>query len=203
MKTEHYKQEFQKAVFQTIAENYLVPFELNLFVNHNLYRNNTTYEIIYTAILKLYGESDNSIDLNNVKGQCLSFHRQISEIIKDTLQINSILTIGYVNFNGQDFYKFEKINNNLFRVQADKREVVDIHVWLTLPSYEIIDVTFLAHITYVNSTPEMKEKLKKATDFPYYFGSANFLYLNELISYHPKYVGEDILKKNGFIRQAT
>ena len=201
--TELYKQELAKAVHNTATENYLVPSELNLFGKHEPYRNNETYQALCEFFFNLYGEPDNTIDLTKVTGQCINLHIEISKVIKQKLEINSILTIGYVNIAGQDFYKFEKFDSNLFRVQADKKEVVDIHAWLTLPSYEIIDLTFLAHISYVSSTPEKKEQLKKATSFPYYFGSPDFLYSDELVIYHPKYVGEDILRKNRFKNTTT
>ena len=164
-----------------------------------MYRNDAAYERVCQLFAGRYAKPDNTVDLSQVKGRCLQFHVEMSNAMRQVFNLNSVLTIGYVTYHGQDFYKFDSISSKLTRVQADGKHVIDIHVWLTLPSYEIIDFTLLAHMAYIHSSPEKKERLKSATDFPYYFGSAAFLHSDEGVAYHPRYVGEDVLRKNGFI----
>lgn len=200
MTSKQYIQELSEAAIRTATEKYLLPAEMQVLGKYKPYRSNDTYEAIYQLFIKRFGEIDGTVDLTKVKGQCLNFHFQMSSVIRQLFDVPTILTIGYVTFLDQDFYKFETVNSHLVRqMPGSKNQVIDIHAWLTFPSFEILDLTFMAHYHYVKATPETKEKLKKATDFPYYFGSADNLYKEENIIYHPKYIGEDVLRKNGFL----
>ena len=201
MKNKIYKEEIRNAINATLNENCLVPEEAELLGKYNPYRSNNTYEALYSLFIKHFAEADETIDLSKVRGQCLNYHTQILDMMKKEFNVNAVLTIGYVNFYEEDFWKFEKISPSLVRTLPNgKDRVIDIHVWLTLPSLEIIDLTFLAHIAYITSQPEKQLRLRKATDFPYCFGTAEFLFNEEKIIYHPKYIGTDILLKNGFAR---
>jgi hypothetical protein len=201
MKDKIYKEEFLKAAERTMAENYSLPNIFALMGKYKPYRTGDTYEALYRLFMTNFAEVDGTIDLSKVKGQCLNYHTAIADLMKKEFAVSPTLTIGYVNFLGKDFYKFEKMESSLVReIECSHLKVIDIHVWLTLPSFEIIDLTFLAHYAFLNSLPEKQQMLKKATDFPYFFGSAEFLFTQENIIFHPKYVGDDVLLKNGFAR---
>lgn len=203
MHTTQYIKEFEEAVHNTLGEGYKLPMELKFLGNQIPIRTTKAYKKIHQLFTRNYFDADHTINLSHIRGNCIKLHVEMLKLIRMVLGIDTILTIGWTNLCGQDFYKFDKFSKDLFRIQADQKSVIDVHVWLTLPSYEIIDFVFLAHIAYISSSPEKKILLNKATDFPFFFGSSDFLYEQEHVIYHPKYVGKDSLVKNGIIEIKT
>ena len=101
----------------------------------------------------------------------------------------AIHTIGWIDdgtvngmFKFDDAYILDKLANGC------PGGSVRIHVWLTLPSMEIIDFSIATSLSVLNNTPEGRgEVIAKHADEL------------EGINYKPMLVGMDFLKKSGLL----
>lgn len=193
-----YEKELQTAIQKTVTEKYIIPLEaIKDLLKYKPYLNQETYALLKSLFLMRFGEQDGLVDLSKIKGHCISIHLQMAEVIEKELNTKPVITIGYVNCFGIDMFKFNDIGKDALRHNPDKDQTkIGIHTWLTLPSLEIVDFTFLADLHYTNADENKKQLLRKATSFDYNFGNADHLKENEGIIYHPVYVGKNVLMKN-------
>ncbi len=111
------------------------------------------------------------------------------------LDTRTTITIGAVNYKGQLSTHF---NNNDLKtllpgLMPDYNKV-NVHVWLTLPTLEVIDLTFL----------EIQNNLRGLSfnnprEFEYIFDSLDNILYKENISYKPMLLGSDTLHKLNLI----
>lgn len=107
------------------------------------------------------------------------------------------MTIGSININNGEAYKLDNIRNIILSSTNETNVYsVPIHAWLTLPSYEIVDLTILPHIIYQNAREEDKIKYHKFKGFYFIFNNSDAIQEEFQISYNPKYIGIDSLIKN-------
>lgn len=194
-----YQAALQLAIEKTINEGYSIPILSAEFGKEPASFSQNNYEALYQIFSHHYSEPNGLFDLSKIKGTCLQCHSKMQNILLNEIGLKTELTIGYVNMFGQDFYKFENIEDIKERpTDHPLVKKIDIHVWLTLPSLEILDFTFLAHFHFVNADPEKKVLLKKASNFDFLFGSADRLFQIEHSTHHPLYIGKDVLIRNKF-----
>lgn len=116
----------------------------------------------------------------DVERKCHSFNIAAKHIFEKHFNCNVYYTIGYVQFaDGKKiFHSTEKQLKDMFLNGVNNREL-NFHVWLTLPSLEIIDLTFTQTIL------RQKGNIKIITQHYSEFKSG--------LSYHPMLIGEEFV----------
>src|ERR1700756_4349951 len=126
---DQYKNDFIKAIDNTHREKYSVPDEIKVLGRQKPAYTNETNEALYKLFAKEFSEEDGTINIKKVRNQCLKCHTVIADILKTYFKFHPILTIGYVNHAGQDFFKFKSMGKNLItRVNENGQPEVNIHV---------------------------------------------------------------------------
>ena len=124
-------------------------------VNRTLQKNLDTSEVEYEGVKLLNKDnvaklseqfqrffSDYSVD--DLAGKCISMHRDAKPIIEDVLSCSVMLTIGYVTENDQVYFKFSDEDIDYWLSNQEgvlKSGKIKVHVWITLPTMEIIDLS--------------------------------------------------------------
>lgn len=121
---------------------------------------------------------------------CFYFAERAQISLKRELNINSVLTLGSFSDDGTKMF-YESLKKLKYRLKHKEfvTNGINLHAWLTLPDYRIIDVTILSALKLFGKFPEIDYR--------------NFYYLNSLnqngnnggFSYHPIFIGNDYLKK--------
>jgi len=122
--------------------------------------------------------------------QCIAIHYALQEPVSALFGAPAVLTIGWIEFaNGTDLYRFDdQFIGERLRTGFEPLSGIQLHVWLTLPTMEIIDLTLCTSVSILQDMPEGIGGLltKKADDV------TGFRYI-------PMLVGEDFFRKTGAI----
>lgn len=142
-------------------------------------------------ILELLLEIDRSyggLKQENFLGQCVKVHFEFLQTIRSIFNENALFTVGYVVADGRDYFKFSDNDVKNWLDNGVSPEKVNLHTWITLPSLEIIDLTFSTTYAKVNNITE--------------YGIALARHVSELqgMSYHPMLVGEESIFKLGVVQ---
>ncbi len=81
------------------------------------------------------------LNLENMAGLCMVRSHEIQDFLRDQFSVNTVITNGNVyDYNYHNTFSESKsaIKKRLFEKQLTK---IGFHTWLTLPNYEVIDVT--------------------------------------------------------------
>lgn len=120
-------------------------------------------------------------------------HHRGAESIEHALQIPLVYTLGYVEYNhGKVFHSDVQQLKELLE-NGITSPSLDLHAWLTLPSHEIIDITFGTTYGILTGTPDC-------------VGKMCFLHPDDMpveMQYHPQLVGEDYLERIGGMYSLT
>jgi hypothetical protein len=109
---------------------------------------------------------------------CLSVHIEQHVAIECLLDCEATLTIGSLEYDGHHFYDMDSANNQSLNV--DESGTTNMHVWLTLNTLEIVDLTWS---TTMGGEPEDRTKIGKI------IGGMPSKLPSDIV-YHPMLVGE-------------
>jgi hypothetical protein len=116
--------------------------------------------------------------------------------LEDYLNCPVALTIGGVYFKGKETFSLKDGDLNGLRYKtAFQNKDMNPHVWFTLPSLEIIDLTFLELFNNKRGLPFRFQK-----EYEYIFDSINNIYENEKVTYLPTLIGVESLIKMDLIK---
>lgn len=129
----------------------------------------------------------------DIAGQCFAVHHFIKDAIEQDLGVPLLYTIGYVTYeSGRAVFHTEVTQ---LKAMLDRGPPLSgplsLHAWLTMPSHEILDLTFGTTYGVVHGI----EKL---------LGTATFTHPSELkhgMRYHPQLVGTDYFHRIGAITE--
>ena len=131
-----------------------------------------------------------TFSVNDISAQCIKIHYDFKKKLEKLFNIPIYYTIGYVQIDDNKmFYNSEESLKELL-VQGMLKNTVNIHVWLTLPSMEILDFSFPTTYGKVTGNKNM-------------YGRTIILHPDNLtggMSYHPMLIGDDFLFKIGAIK---
>jgi hypothetical protein len=138
----------------------------------------------------------------SIIGNCGPFHNYMKPIIERAFDCKSFLTLGYIKLNAIDdeaektFHKFgiEDIEKSITSSQPFPS---NHHIWLTLDSGEILDMTFSMTYLSVNNK-ESFYKTVETKGLPLEFINKHYSELTDGMEYKPLFVGADILNKAGY-----
>lgn len=89
-------------------------------------------------------------DAHKLIGKCLANHLNAIGFVRKLVGVEPTFTLGYVTMDNENYHYFSEENLRGWAKNGlpDPTQFVG-HAWLTLPSLEIIDFTFLATYAYV------------------------------------------------------
>lgn len=138
------------------------------------------------VIFKTLGQ----ITPQHLVAQCIAVHYALQGPISALFAAPAVLTLGWIeSADGDDLYRFdEEFIGERLRTGFEPLSGIQVHVWLTLPTMEIIDLTLCTSVSILQDKPEGIGGLltKKADDV------TGFRYV-------PMLVGEDFFRKTGAI----
>lgn len=119
--------------------------------------------------------------------QCLLVHFLLQKPLSELVGATCVLTIGYIEDNNR--LRFYQSEDDLFKMMKEgvKSSSLNIHAWLTLPSMEIIDVSFLTSYAVINNITEgLGAVIAQHPDN-----------MSDGLKYHPMLIGDEFLRKSG------
>ncbi|RPE30886.1 hypothetical protein EC846_1588 [Acinetobacter sp. BIGb0102] len=123
--------------------------------------------------------------------QCLGVHYALKPYVDEFYGVNSILTIGHIErkVGGKAFYEPMEERITYFSQPRDITKPTNIHVWLTLPTLEILDFTLPTTLSYVCGIKEWEGAViaQHGDDENDHF-------------YKPEFVGIEFLYKAGLLK---
>lgn len=174
-----YEDEYRQAIKRTERLKLKLP---DIHFNNAPILNNQFHKEFYEIFNKY------TFNIDEIILQCFEFNHKIKEILDKEFKHNFMYTIGYIELNGTPYFQeseeslLDMINEGRPNYREDGMK---IHVWLTLPSMEIIDFTLPS--TLSTKFPEIKK------------GSVSMKHADQfgILKYKPLLVGNDFFKKIG------
>lgn len=146
------------------------------------------YEDINHLLCSAYPDYEKGILAFN----CHKVSYFMKPILEKYFDTELYLTIGYISFSESTFFEINdnQITNLLTHKPKEVQYKIPFHVWLTLPSMEIIDLTFGQSFAKKSSEDiRMNQFILKHPDK-----------LSGSMQYHPMIVGKDFLKSIGVLK---
>lgn len=125
---------FNKAI-NTTKMNRLGSFDKLKVTDVRLINNETVEKFYQNPVVS-------QIDPRELFSMCFHTHIQLQGIVNKIFKTESILTLGYVEFDTGKRFHYQSLNDVLDRInERNVLKEVNMHCWLTLPTSEIIDLT--------------------------------------------------------------
>jgi hypothetical protein len=142
--------------------------------------NSQVFQKVAAAYLCQYHAED-------VSQQCFAVTLRLKAPLEEALGVPLAYTLGYVKFEGRNVFHSDILELKAMLKKGIPSLALNLHAWLTLPSHEIIDMTFGTTYGVVNQVPSV-------------IGRMCFLHPDDMtadMQYHPQLVGEDYLERIG------
>lgn len=126
----------------------------------------------------------------DVSQQCFAVTATLKTPLERALGVPLVFTLGYVEYNGRNVFYSDTRELKAMLNQGISSPALNLHAWLTLPSHEVIDMTFGTTYGVVTQTPSA-------------IGRLCFLHPDDMtvdMQYHPQLIGEDFLERIGGMR---
>ncbi|MDP1801134.1 MAG: hypothetical protein Q8L81_07280 [Bacteroidota bacterium] len=137
-------------------------------------------------------------DLNStyLEEDSIELNVKFKSYLEDYLNCPVALTIGSVYFKEKEVFSLKDGDLNDLRYKTSfQNKNINPHVWFTLPSLEIIDLTFLELFNNKRGLPFRFQK-----EYEYIFDSIINIYETEKITYLPTLIGVESLIKMDLIK---
>ncbi|MFA0005122.1 hypothetical protein AB4422_17295 [Vibrio splendidus] len=125
-------------------------------------------------------------------GKCLQVHFDILDDVKNIFGADALFTLGYIYSGKQYYFQFDENDVATWLKGKIDKNNVKIHAWITLPSLEVLDLTFPLTYAKVVGLKESPIAITKHADE--FTGG---------MKYHPIIVGEEALFKLGLVKAFT
>lgn len=178
-----YKTEFKEAELRTKRLELLSP--PTIFTEKRYLTKKAASELHYYIRDKI-----GTLTEDDMANQCLSLHVRLKPIISEYFNCPVYLTIGYVEFDGDDMYKQNEDSLRMMIENGISGKSVDLHAWLTLPSMEILDFSLATSYGKRHGKHEM-------------IGNVMAVHTNQLpagLKYKPMLIGKDFLIRTGAMK---
>jgi hypothetical protein len=188
-----YQHLLAEAIVRNLKFGIDVPNDELRSLRTNSHTSFSTLDNIQGAFSHVY-KSLGGFSSDDLKGNCIKYGIEAKSLFDEYLGITSVLTVGYVIDNGKEYYRFgEQGIERLINRMPEKNHKINAHVWLTLPTFEVLDLTYLETKQNLAGMPFTTE-----TGFKYVFDSVVGVYFKHKLEYCPMLVGQDSLFKLGF-----
>ncbi|MBA3682818.1 MAG: hypothetical protein H0W73_16890 [Bacteroidetes bacterium] len=187
---EEYQQLFSESIFRTIESGITISQDelVKLRVSKKRYSQPESKAGLLKYMFSCLGNiKPDDINGNNGIQNILRF----KPYLEDYLDTATTLTIGGVNYKGKLSIDFgtKEVRTLLYDLMPDYNKI-NVHVWLTLPTLEIIDLTFLEM-----QNNQRGLSFNNPREFEYIFDSLDNISYKESITYKPMLLGCDSLYK--------
>lgn len=186
---EIYKSRFSDAIARTARLGFDLPNEelTKLRLNAALFFNYENKEGLLQHLSRVLGNLRDQIEGDNGIHMSLAAKSAIEEY----LGVPAIFTWGAMEHKGAHVFKCEQEEiMSLFNHILPKPGKINIHAWLTLPSFEVIDLFYLDYFSRQKDKVSSPEKT-----FDYIFGDVKDVFGSQQIVYSPMMIGSDSLIK--------
>ena len=122
-----------------------------------------------------------------VSQQCFAVTLMLKAPLEEALGMPLAFTLGYVEYNGCNVFHSNHQELKTMLKKGIPSPALNLHAWLTLPSHEVIDMTFGTTYGVVNQIPSV-------------IGRMCFMHPDDMtadMQYHPQLIGEDYLERIG------
>lgn len=123
----------------------------------------------------------------DVSQQCFAITAMLKTPLEEALGVPLAFTLGYVEYNGRNVFYSGTSELKTMLKEGIRSPALNLHAWLTLPSHEVIDMTFGTTYGVVNEMPSV-------------IGRMCFLHPDDMtadMQYHPQLIGWDYLERIG------
>ena len=182
-----YVDDYQDALDRTRRLGLTVPPRVEIHPDPNLrYLTAARQQQFPHVIHKAIGP----VGAEELVAQCMSIHHRLQPVIEEWLGVPAVYTIGWVETSGDGFFKFdEAYARSLLQKAAQKAappQSLGVHVWLTLPSMELLDLSLATSVAFAQKMPEGVGRVlaKHANDVTD-------------MAYKPMLLGDDFLRRIG------
>lgn len=121
----------------------------------------------------------------DVSQQCFAVTAMLKAALKEALGVPLTFTLGYVEYNGHNVFHSDTCDLKTMLKKGVPSLALNLHAWLTLPSHEVIDMTFGTTYGVVNEMPDV-------------IGRMCFLHPDDMtpdMQYNPQLIGWDYLER--------
>lgn len=126
-------------------------------------------------------------------GQCLAMNVEFEELASEVLGIDAVFTIGAVRGTRGPMFGMPARKMTAIVRNGPASPLLNLHAWLTLPTYEIVDITLMTSMAVATGRDELTGHI--VADHP-----AN---LRSDLRYRPTLVGTDFLFRTGLAIEGT
>ncbi|WP_198361392.1 hypothetical protein [Halomonas sp. N3-2A] len=127
------------------------------------------------------------LQAEDVSQQCFAVTATLKNPLERALGVPLAFTLGYVEYNGHNVFYSDTNELKAMLNKGMPSPALNLHAWLTLPSHEVIDMTFGTTYGVVTQTPSV-------------IGRLCFMHPDDMtadMQYHPQLIGEDYLERIG------
>lgn len=131
--------------------------------------------------------------IESLAGNCFYYAEMAQVFLKRELNINSVFTLGSYSDKGVRLF-YESLSKLKYRIKDKSYSSagIQLHAWLTLPDYGVIDVTIIPLLQLLGVLSVTKD------EYLYYLDTSKQK-RSEGFSYHPILLGSEYLSKIGLI----
>lgn len=175
---------FDNAKQRTEEFAFNVPKSALITTNQNILTKDKLLVIAdtFSSVFKNWSNSD-------FVGKCLKSHIVFQPYLEKAISVPVTYTVGYIKGKSQNFFEFSEADANNWISNGISKNKVKLHSWLSLPSGEIIDLTFLLTFAKFNEIDAQKGHF--IADYPKKLHG---------IEYVPMFLGVEFLKKIGALK---
>ncbi|XHH29424.1 hypothetical protein WIW49_00290 [Xanthomonas euroxanthea] len=140
-------------------------------------------------LAKLISELVQSLEAKDLAGQCFAVHVAAAPLIEKEFGVAAVPTFGWIKLPTEELFRTDEHALARYLVEGVPSRKLNLHCWLTLSSFEIVDITMLTSMAVVNGTDEG-------------LGGIIAKHWRELINgleYHPQLIGEEYLERTGML----
>jgi len=95
------------------------------------------------------------LEPKDLTARCIPIHNELQTVLKEQMGILSYFTIGSVMLEGKEVYCQTEDSLKRFLSEGIDFYSANLHAWLTLPTMEIIDMTFSTSYGVINNKKEL------------------------------------------------
>jgi hypothetical protein len=181
LNTNDYEREFNNAIERTDSWGMCAPYFRTHPRRVTEENGNEISQYIQSALGRFSAEQ--------ISRQCIAVAFFMKEELESLLNTSLMYTLGYVEFNKRNVFYTPEAELKAMLSNTLTQGAVNLHAWLTTPSYEIIDPTFWTTYGVVNNDPECIGSVMMQ----------HYSLFNQHLIHHPQIVGEEYLYDIGGI----
>lgn len=140
---------------------------------------------------KVVSDHISSFQAEEISQQCFAITLALKTPLERALGVPLLVTLGYVELDGSNVFYTDDKELKMMMKEGVPSTTLNLHAWLTLPSLEVIDITFCTTYGVVRNAPE-------------FIGRMCFMHPDNMtagMQYYPQLVGETYLERIGGLHE--